>query len=205
MHSFYSALMAGVMTGLGGAAFLGADNRHVGAFLFAIGMFACLTLGLPLFVGRGARALCDTPKRFHELLPLVALNLLGAGVCGILYGLAVPTGVDLLQAGKLAQPWWATLIRGLLCGMILFTAGESWRLLKEGKPVGVLLGVPAFVLAGLENSVADAFYFGAGLGQTGVFAPRTILFVILAVIGNILGAALLYKALPADKKAAPAP
>ena len=200
MNGFYGALMAGVMTGLGGAAFLGADNRHVGAFLFAIGMFACLTLGLPLFVGRSAHTLCETPKRFHGVLPVIALNLLGAGVCGILYGLAVPTGVDALQAAKLAQPWWSTLIRGLLCGMILFTAGESWRLLKEGKPMGVILGVPAFILAGLENSVADAFYFGASLGQTGAFAPRTILFVILAVIGNIIGAFLLRKALPDSKK-----
>lgn len=203
MRYYYGALMAGVMTGLGGAAFLGAGNRHVGAFLFAIGMFACLTLGLPLFVGRSARALCETPGRFHGTLPIAALNLLGAGVCGILYGLAVPSGVDLLQAGKLAQPWWSTLIRGLLCGMILFTAGESWRLLKEGKPVGILLGVPAFVLAGFENSVADAFYFGAGLGQTGGFVPRTILFVVLAATGNILGAALLCKALPDNRKPQP--
>lgn len=202
MQSLYSALMAGVMTGLGGAAFLGADNRYVGAFLFAIGMFACLALGLPLFVGRCAHTLCETPGRFHATLPLIALNLVGAGVCGILYGLAVPTGVDLLQAGKLAQPWWSTLIRGLLCGMILFTAGESWNLLKEGKPFGVILGIPAFILAGLENSVADAFYFGAGLGQTGAFVPRTILFVALAVAGNILGATVLCGSLPNKKVSA---
>lgn len=196
MQTFYSALLAGVMTGLGGAAFLGTGDRIVGAFLFAIGMFAAMALGLPLFVGRCAHTLCEHPKKLPSLTPMIAANLLGAMICGLLYGYAVPTAVDSLQTVKLSQPILSTLIRSLLCGMILFTAGESWNLLKESKPIGVLLGIPAFVLAGLENSVADAFYFGATFGQTGLFFAQTLLFVLICVIGNIIGATLLCKALP---------
>ncbi len=193
MHSFYSALMGGVLTGLGGAASLGADQRIVGAFLFSFGMFAALSLGLPQYPGRCGRAICGGQAR--TLYVILPGNLLGAALTGLLYGLAVTGNVADLQAAKLAQSFPSTLLRGVFCGMILFSAAEGWKRLESGKAFGVLLGVPAFILAGFENILADTFYFSAAFTQSGVFDPRALLFLLAAGIGNTIGAVLLCLAL----------
>ena len=196
MHHFYSALIAGVMTGLGGAAYLGAENREVGALLFSIGMFAALAMGLPLYTGRCAGAICHKPHNTKAMLMILTGNLLGAVLCGLLFGYAVTTGVPQLQESKLAQPFLSTLIRGTFCGMIIFAGVQSWKSLQSSKPLGTLLGVTAFVVAGFENSVADAFYFSAALGQGVVFDARVPAFLAAAILGNTLGAVLLCLAMP---------
>lgn len=201
MHSFYSALMGGVLTGLGGAAFLGADDRAIGAFLFSFGMFAALALGLPQYPGRCGRAVCG--GQFKPLGVILIGNIIGAALTGVLFGLVITSKAVSLQAVKLAQSFPATLLRGMFCGMILFTAAEGWRRLEGGKAVGVLLGVPAFILAGFENSMADTFYFGAALGQSGVFDPQSLLFLLAAILGNTLGASLLCLSLPGEEWKAP--
>ena len=88
MHLFYSAVMAGVMTGLGGAAFLGAEHREVGALLFSIGMFAALALGLPLYIGRCVCAICHNHGRFARCLSSCWATS-WARSCVLVYGLAV--------------------------------------------------------------------------------------------------------------------
>jgi len=196
MGLFYSAVMAGVMTGIGGAAFLGALDMAVGSLLFSIGMFACLALGLPLYVGRCAPAFFGKPRATNTLPAMLAGNLLGAVACGLVFGMAIPSKAALLQEAKLAQPFLSTLVRGTLCGMILFTGAHSWKTLQSGKPVGVLLGVTAFIIAGFENSIADTFYFAAALGQGGAFQWQTLPFLLAAILGNTLGAVLLYLAVP---------
>jgi len=203
MGLFYSAVMAGVMTGIGGAAFLGAADKAVGSLLFSIGMFACLALGLPLYAGRCAPALFGRPREAKPLPALLLGNLLGAVACGLVFGLAIPSKVVALQEAKLAQPFLSTLARGTLCGMILFTGAFSWKALQSGKPVGVLLGVTAFIVAGFENSIADAFYFSAALGQGGGFRWQTLPFLLAAILGNTIGAVLLYLAVPKTPAAPP--
>ena len=182
-----SAMMAGVMTGLGGAAFLGAEHREVGALLFSIGMFASLVLGYPLFIGRCAGLICGKPRRLKELASLILGNLLGAALCGLVYGLAVSSNTPALQAARLEQSFFSTLARAVFCGMIIYTGAQSWQTLQSSKPVGVLLAVAAFVVSGFENSAADAFYFSAAFSQTGVFEPKTLSFLLAAVLGNIIG------------------
>lgn len=191
MQTFFAALMAGVMTGLGGAAFLGAEHREVGALLFSIGMFAALALGLPLYIGRCAGAICHKPRKL-SLLPVLLLgNLLGAVLCGLVYGLAVPSGAPQLQAARLAQPFLSTLVRGIFCGMIIYTGSQSWQKMETSKPVGTLLAVTAFVVSGFENSIADAFYFSAAYSQTGLFDIRVLPFLLAAILGNTIGPVLL--------------
>ena len=199
MHFFYSAVMAGVMTGLGGAAFLGAEHREVGALLFSIGMFAALALGLPLYIGRCAGAICHRPRQIRPLPVILLGNLLGAVLCGLVYGLAVPSAAPALQAARLEQPFFSTLARGAFCGMIIYTGSYSWKTLTYAKPAGPLLAVTAFIVSGFENSVADAFYFSAAFSQTGVFEPGVLPFMLAAVLGNTLGPVLLCLAIPSGE------
>ena len=196
MHMFYSALMAGVMTGLGGAAFLGAENRQVGALLFSIGMFAALVMGLPLYIGRCAPAICLKPRKINTLPTILIGNLLGAVLCGLLYGLAVHSAAPQLQEARMAQPFYSTLIRGAFCGMIIYTGAYAWNTMSSSKPIGTLLAVTAFIVAYFENSIADAFYFAAAFAQTGHFEIKVLPFMIAAILGNTIGPVLLCLAIP---------
>lgn len=200
MHFFYSALMAGVMTGLGGAAFLGAEHREVGALLFSIGMFSALVLGLPLFIGRCGAAILDKPRQIKNLALVLLGNLLGALLCGLVFGLTVYSKVPTLQEARLSQSFLSTLARGTFCGMILYAGAQSWQRLEHAKPTGTLLAVAAFIVAYFENSIADAFYFGAAIAQTGTFDAAILPFMLAAVLGNTLGAVLLHLAVPLKKK-----
>ncbi|MDI9521610.1 MAG: formate/nitrite transporter family protein [Bacillota bacterium] len=187
MRLLITAMMAGVMTGFGGAAFLGAERQEVGALLFSIGMFSSLVLGYPLFISRCAGIICGKSGKLKELPGLIFGNLLGAVLCGLVYGLAVASKVPALQAARLEQTFFSTLARGTFCGMIIYSGAQSWQTMESSKPLGVLLAVAAFVVSGFENSVADAFYFSAAFAQTGVFEPKTLSFVLAAVLGNLIG------------------
>ncbi len=194
MHTFYSALMAGVMTGLGGAAFLGAEHREVGALLFSIGMFAALALGMPLYIGRFAPTVCQKPRKLKGLAVILLGNLIGAILCGLVYGQALVSGAPGLQAARLEQTFFSTLVRGVFCGMIIYVGAVSWQRMDSAKPLGTLLAVTAFVVSSFENSIADAFYFAAAFSQTGVFEPRVLTFLLAAILGNSIGPVLLYYA-----------
>ncbi len=196
MRKFYSAVMAGVMTGLGGAAFLGTEIREVGSFLFSIGMFASLVMGLPLFIGRCAPAILDTPRK-HRTLPLMLLgNLVGAILCGLVYGLAVTSRAPDLLSARMTQSFFSTLARGMFCGMIIYAGAYSWNHMQTSKPAGTLLAVTAFIVAYFENSIADAFYFAAAFAQTGQFVTRVLPFMAAAILGNTIGPVLLHLAIP---------
>ena len=49
---------------------------------------------------------------------------------------------------------------------------------------GILFCIPVFILSGFEHSIADMFYFS--LAGT-VFQGRSLLFLLLVVLGNSLG------------------
>lgn len=196
MHAFYSAIMAGVLTGLGGAAFLGAEHREVGALLFSVGMFSALALGLPLYIGRCPKAICGKPRQIPMIIMVLLGNLVGAMLCGLVYGLAVPSLAPSLQAVRLIQPFFSTLVRGVFCGMLIFAGSYSFATMETSKPVGTLLAVCAFVVSSFENSIADAFYFSAAASQTATFVPAVLPFMLAAITGNTIGPILLHLALP---------
>lgn len=205
MQQFYATVMAGVMTGLGGAAFLAADNREVGSLLFSIGMFAALALGLPLYIGRCAGAICHKPRKINTLPGLLLGNLLGAVLCGLIYGLAVPSGAPALQAARLEQSFFSTLVRGTFAGMIIYVGSQSWQKMDSAKPLGTLLAVTAFVVSRFENSIADAFYFAAAFSQTGMFEWAVLPFMLAAILGNTIGPVLLCLAQAQQPKSMPPP
>jgi formate/nitrite transporter FocA (FNT family) len=55
--------------------------------------------------------------------------------------------------------------------------------------LGIFLCVPTFILSGFEHSIADMFFFAAGLGGSyGV--GRALGHILLVTLGNGLGAVL---------------
>ena len=50
--------------------------------------------------------------------------------------------------------------------------------------IGIICCVPAFILTGFEHSIADLFY----LCCSGIFNLKVILFILIIMIGNAVGA-----------------
>lgn len=194
MHFFLHSMAAGVSIALGGYAYMSVESRYLGAFLFSFGLYAVCQYGLPLFTGR--IAYLGRPGGYgpRQLLIMLAANFIGAAIVGLLY-LPVAGGGDILRVAqeKMSQTPWQSFVRGLFCGAIVFIGVDIFRRYQDpmGRYLGVLLGVPAFVLARFEHCVADAFYFAAAWQQGLPVALGAFTMLAMVVLGNTVGALLM--------------
>ena len=189
LNKMASGMAAGICICLGGAVFLAVENRVVGAVLFSVALLSICLKGYALFTGKVGFLPEDHGKEAVETL---LLALLGNAVATVLGGWLVRAALpDLgeralaLCTGKLAQPWWGTLVRGGFCGVLMYLAVSTWRDSKT--PLGILFCIPVFILSGFEHSIADIFYFAA----SGLVSLRAFLFLWLVILGNALGAVIL--------------
>ena len=199
MHFFLHSMAAGVSIALGGYAYMSVESRYLGAFLFSFGLYAVCQYGLPLFTGR--IAYLGRPGGYgpKQLLIMLAANFIGAAIVGLLY-LPVAGGGDILRVAqeKMSQTPWQSFVRGLFCGAIVFIGVDIFRRYQDpmGRYLGVLLGVPAFVLARFEHCVADAFYFAAAWQQGLPVALGAFTMLAMVVLGNTIGALLMNLIVP---------
>lgn len=70
--------------------------------------------------------------------------------------------------------------------MLVYLAVAVYR--DKGSVIGVLLGIPAFILSGFEHSIADMFYFAA----SGIVSLEAFGFIWIVLFGNALGSILLF-------------
>ena len=177
--------LSGTMIAIGGSVLLACDNRYLGAGLFTVALLSICLFGFNLYTGKVGFLVRDHSRdnllsTFSGLLG----NILGTFFMGLLIGLALPKQVDsaaLACINRLGQTGVQTLIRGFFCGILMYTA--VWVYREKGRIVGILFCVPVFLLAGLEHSIADMFYFSLAR----CFETRSLLFLLLVVLGNSLG------------------
>ena len=113
------------------------------------------------------------------------LNFIGTLLFGVIIGAAVPAlreaAVNACSA-RLAQLPFQTVLRGFLCGILMYVA--VWVFSRKKTVLGIIFCIPVFVLSGFEHSIADMFYFSlAG----SIFRPQSLLFLLLVVLGNSAG------------------
>lgn len=198
------ALFAGVLIGFGGTASLlaasfigGGWGRFIGGVLFALAMFMIISFRLKLFTGM----LCDVPtmgvKNYWQLAVCLLFNTLGVLAVSLLvrYSFIGETAVDVgakLIGAKLNAKNWAggVLCSGVLCGVMInvsvwspkFTAARGLSC-----TLGVILPIVLFAFCGFDHCVANMLYL-AFLGEC---SWQIIGYVLLSVLGNLLGGVLL--------------
>ena len=172
---FLYAVMAGFCIGLGGTVFLRLKDAFpggnvVGAFFFAIGLFAICTRGYNLFTGK-ACYLFDNPWPGYiiDLLVIWVGNLAGTmliaamerltGICGAESGINVTA--QALVEGKMNATCLSLFLLGFLCNVCIFAAvnGYANNPHELGKYLAIFLGVTVFIVCGMEHSVADMYYW----------------------------------------------
>ena len=187
---FLSAVLAGLSIGFGGLVFLSVENRIIGAFLFAIGLFCVCTMGFHLFTGKVCYVL-QNDKNYALSIPLIWLgNLVGTGlVAGAAsltrVGPAVQERAAALCAVKVNDSLVSLFFLGVLCNIFIYIAVEGYKSNPHplGKYMALVLGVMVFILCGTEHCVADMFYFS----MAGAWSLRAVVCLLVITVGNAAG------------------
>ena len=185
LRQLFAAISAGIMIAIGGCVYLAAESRVVGAVFFSVALISICCKGYGLFTGRvgyfpdncSKAELCGLSMTL--LGNFLATALVGTLVC---YALpAIPDAAFASVAAKLATPWYATLVRAVLCGVLMYLAVSIYR--EKNTIAGIVFCVPTFILAGFEHSIADMFYVAAA----GEYSFRALGFLLLVIAGNAVG------------------
>ncbi len=192
LREFRSAAAGGLAIAFGGTAYLLADNKLAGAFLFCVGLFAICVMGLNLFTGKACGLVRSHGAKDAGRLAVIWLgNLCGAVCAALLLSVTrladrlVPSAQAVCQ-GKLAQTGVSTFVLGIFCNIMIWLAVTGYRecLHETGKYLALIFGVMVFVACGFEHCVADMFY----LAMAGEYSLRGLLFLLICTAGNVAGA-----------------
>ena len=168
------AALASLLIGLGDYILL-KIGAPLGAFLFAFGLYGVCMLGANLFTGKCGFVIAD--KKWLELGAILLVNLAAGWALGRLFSVADPT---LIEAAKEKIAKWDLsvdfFVRSAFCGAIMYLAVKCFKL---GSVWGIFFGVPLFILAGFQHSIANVITAGVAS-----YFDWTIL---LCAGGNLVG------------------
>lgn len=187
---FVPAVMSGLFIGVGGAVFLSVESRYLGAFLFSVGLFAILSMGLNLYTGKVCYVFDNPPSYCLTLLVIWLGNLAGALLCGQALlltrsGAALCEKAAAVCAVKLGDSPLSIIILAMFCNLLICLAVEGYKKIPNalGKYLAIIFAIMVFILAGFEHCVANMFYFTLAR----VWSVRTFLYLLLMTLGNSLG------------------
>lgn len=166
---------AALMIGLGNYILLKIGNP-LGPFLFAFGLLSVCVMGANLFTGKCGFLIEDKIKPWHLLLILLG-NLVAGYLCGLLFS-AADTGIIAVAQEKVAS-WnfdWSFFIRSILCGAIMYLAVAIYR---KGSKLGILFGVPLFILCGFQHCIANIITLGVAQSFSWT--------ILICILGNFIG------------------
>ena len=168
------AVLASILIGLGDFVLLKV-GAPLGAFLFALGLYGVCLLGANLFTGKCGFVIED--KKWRELGIILMTNLAAGWLIGWLFSLADPA-IHEAAVAKFTS-WDFSLgffLRSVFCGMIMYIAVKCYKL---GSIWGIFIGVPLFILAGFQHSIANVITAGVAANWSWT--------ILLCAIGNFAG------------------
>ena len=187
------AALSGIMVGIGGILYVSSSSKIIGAVLFSFALLLILGRGYHLFTGK-AGYLLPYKKGQLKLLGLTLLgNTIGIVAVSALFLLsgkdAVLFKATSLFNAKLAQTWLETLTLAIFCGFMMYIAVDSYK--KIDSHISAVLvpifAVCIFIIAGFEHSIANMAY----LVLSKTFTFEALLFIVIVIIGNLMGAVIL--------------
>lgn len=188
-NTFFSAIAAGMMVGIGGAVYMSCDNKYVGAVLFSVALLTICYMGMYLFTGKigflAESFSWDTVK--HLLVGLLG-NFVGATSFGYAVRFARPSITEKAVSacsGKLDNNFLAWIALGAMCGILMYVAVKIYR--EKNSVWGIFFCIPVFILCGFEHSIANMFYFALA----NMLTVKYIAFILCVVLGNAVGAMIL--------------
>lgn len=178
------SILAGMLIGSGGIAFLSAPNKIIGAFLFAIGLLSIIKFKFILFTGK----LCELSEKgislklLHDLGIVYTGNIIGTfliatGIKYTRYGIQLQELASNLMQIKITDTFLSLIILGIICNIFIYIATRS------NSQLITIMAIMSFILIGAEHSIADIFY--AQLSNINIIV--LIKPICAITIGNLIG------------------
>lgn len=199
VRMFCSAVLAGIMIGVGGTVNLSIGGV-AGSFLFAVGLFSIVVFGLNLFTGKVGYLLEQPVTYLMDLVVIWCGNLIGTYLTGlavrhtrIYEKIGQPEKVGTIVDAKLSDGMLSIFILSIFCGLLMYIAVDTYK--KNSNPISqviaIFVPVSVFILSGFEHVVANMFYFSLA----NIWNVQALLLILVMTLGNSLGALLipLYK------------
>ena len=191
---FVSALLAGVLIGIGGTVFLSVEDKLVGAILFAVGLFVICTFGFNLFTGKVCYALDNDEDYLFNLSFIWFGNIVGTYLLSFvehftrIYPTLNKKALTLVNT-KLSDNLLSIFLLGVLCNILIYIAVEEYKSNKHelGKYLGILFGVVVFIVCGFEHCVANMYY----ISIADAWSLKALLYVFVNTFGNACGGILI--------------
>ncbi len=212
MYIGFGAIFA--MTSMAGIETFGL-KKLVGGMVFSVGLMLVVIAGAELFTGNVLMSMTCIMRKIHlygvlrNWFFVYVGNFVGSVVLAWLFyqsGLlgtpenlsAVGEVAAKVAAAKVSLTFWQAFVRGMLCNILVNLAiiMASAAQTIEGKVLGILFPIAAFVASGFEHSVANMFFLsvGAFLGKVG-WGQMWSANIIPVTLGNIAGP-LLFTVIP---------
>ena len=189
-----SAIIAGMLIGMGGTVYLSQPNPVIGSFLFAIGLYTIVAFQLHLFTGKIGYTPFQQPIYMIELVITWVGNLLGTGLTALMVknsriGAALVEKVMGIAEVKLADNFLSIFLLAIFCGMLMFIAVDCYRNIQGStlRFIGVFVPVMVFILSGFEHVIANMYYFSLA----GVWSGHCLMSIAVMTIGNAVGGMLI--------------
>lgn len=194
----FRAILAGIYIAVAAIIYLIMANANleygqvIGAFLFSIALLVICNRNYFLYTGKAGYLIPAKKEQFQ----MIGLTILGNFTGIVLIALiAYLAGINNLfdfakdaTAIKLSKTWYQILASSIFCGILMHTAVDGHKNIKSdvGRTIIVIFSVVISILAGFEHSIANMFYFIFSQ----VYSFKMILYLLIMLIGNGLGAIL---------------
>lgn len=182
-------IFAGILIGLAGMIYLSAPAKIIGAIFFSFAIIVILFQGLYLFTSKVGYVLPFSKDYMKVIFKTILGNIVGlaivAGLIHLTDHAAIQNAKALVEA-KLSYPWYASLSLSILCGAVMYIICDLFHDFKTDfvKVVVCMFGIVIFLMSGFEHSIANIFYFFLAKS----FSLKTLLYLIIMMIGNGIGA-----------------
>ena len=179
--SLTKAAAAGVLICMGCIVNLKVGGGIPGAVLFSAGLWFVVNFDAELFTGRVTRDQYDPLQK----LIMLAMNVIGAGACGVLASVFLPEiretaqGIAAAYEDPLKVVW-----QSVMCGICMYLATTPPVNRDVSRLPFVIYGVALFILSGFAHSIALAGYAAIAKGIAWWVIP-------LAAVGNGAGSYLM--------------
>lgn len=170
---FIRALFAGLFISLGCIAYLTIGGIF-GAILFSFGLMSVCFIQLKLFTGYAW--LCSEKSDYFKLIMILISNVLAC----LIIGNTLDYDTSGIVFTRLETSYITIFMKSILTGVIMTTAVMIYK--KHNNLLGVLFGVPMFILCGFPHCIADAFYYSSFGWSFPILKTWTI-----SVFGNFIG------------------
>lgn len=189
-----SAILAGILIGIGGTVFLSLENPVMGSFLFAIGLYSIVCFQLQLFTGKIGYLIFQKLVYFIELGITFLGNFIGTYIAAWivqhtrLYA-PISERVAGIAAVKLGDNFLSIFLLAIFCGMLMFIAVDAYRNMEGStlKMMGIFIPVMVFILSGFEHVIANMFYFSLANAWNG----HSFMAIFVMTLGNSFGGLLI--------------